>query len=139
MPSIVTVTGHWKNERTGELVEICALDSRYGVETRGNYGRKTAEEMARLDNLIESAGIKPGDSIEILLKRQVPNYELRRMEEKETWVRLSDLVGDAIFCAIDNGRFRVQGAPGTRDENRSWAYQGETTWIIGVRRETPTE
>ena len=138
MPSLITVMS------TDKRGDVCALDSRYG-RLRECYSRADANEMARLDELIEVAGIVPGDRIELRVKMWVKDEEARRVEEKEMWVTPSQLGRDAVFMEIDNGRFRVQETrePKAGGVKSSWAlfnnlYEG-TKCVLEVRKERPVE
>lgn len=87
--------------------EVCWLDSRYGQE-RGNYRRSVADEMARVDDLFEAAGVKPGDRFEFRSNGSAWNGKKRRMDvNPRTW-RKSDPHDDVVFDSVYNARLLVR-------------------------------
>lgn len=106
--------------------ESCDLDSRYG-ELRISLKRDAAEEMVRLDNLIEAAGIVLGDRIEVLMMSwsEDPKTAKIRPARVEKWLKL----GDATFRGVNNGRFMV-----TDYDGGTCAFS-ELPNILDVRKE----
>ncbi|MBI5470108.1 hypothetical protein HY968_02185 [Candidatus Kaiserbacteria bacterium] len=134
-----------KNEKNGPRSEITrmhmdpdaakdsySLDSRYGKK-RSDYNLETAQDMARVDDLIQVAGIVPGDNFELRIKERAPNINKKTGTfERRVWRS----AGDRVFVEVDNGRFLVRGAPGSGEESRAW-HLISLSMIVGIRKVRP--
>ena len=93
------------------------LDDRYGSQRKG-FAEEGAKEMARLDDIVEKAGIKPGDLIEIL-------YDDLGSPK---WVK-----PDGTFMAIDNCRVRMKD-----DTDPNGGY-GVSVWEVSDIRKLSSD
>lgn len=97
------------------------LDSRYG-DTRIGFDEAGAVEMARLDNLVEKAGVNPGDKVELLAQCTLSGDYVVWPEPK--WVKV-----DGTFLAIDNCRVRL------KVEGKGNGVHGYSVWsVMDIRK-----
>jgi hypothetical protein len=100
--------------------ELYELDSRY-QQPRRNLSLNNAQEMARVDALIESAGVRFGDTIEVLFESDDGS--------KQAWFK--PCIG-VKFHDVHDGLFRVS--------NWSGGVEGyKAKQVLGVRKYTPSE
>lgn len=95
------------------------LDSRYGKE-RVCYRNDVAAQMARVDDLVEKAGIKPGDQFEVFYKP--------RDKKAPEWVKVP-----GVFVEVDNGRLHCKLEP---YEFGFGAYLGNLKLILDIRKQS---
>ena len=122
------------------------LDQRYGQERLG-YNLEVATEMARLDGLVEDAGVVPGDRVEILVKCLIRTFSRHPRGScsyhKDLWIKVP-----GHFVSVDNGRFMVSSAHSQKGHG-SWTPpltkigkhhrlsiigQGNTKGIMAIRK-----
>ena len=97
-----------------------SLDSRYG-KPREHLNARTAKEMERVDSLIEKAGVKQGDEIEVLCN------DLKTGQGPAKWQALR-----GTFHQVDNGRFFTQLEP----DDKLPLAQPNLREIIDVRKKS---
>lgn len=96
------------------------LDNRYGKE-RSHYRTEIAEQMARMDDLIEKAGVKPGDKIEV--------YYTPLGNKNPLWVKPA-----GVFKEVDNGRFRFEGITLETMMSDEVNFGGSLSRVLDIRK-----